>query len=205
MTLTTQPRRRRDGAQRRNEILDAALHCFGRKGIWRVGIEEIRRAAGASPSSVYNLFADIDEIILALLIRVFERLFAHINDRVTRTRSAKRAVLALVEAHIDWIAENPEQGRFMYQAMAIDGCSLSDAARHRLAEAKASALAPTFAHVQKFTERGKIPPWPAALLDVVLLGPAHEGLRRWLAGAEDLHPVQLRETLPALAWRSIDG
>ena len=91
----------------------------------------------------------------------------------------------------------------MYQAMTLEGRGLPSDARARLVRAKATALAPTLAHLTTFIERGEIPAWSPTLLDVVLLGAAHEALRRWLAGAADLDPVLLKKTLPALAWRSI--
>lgn len=195
--------RRKDGAQRREQLLDAALRCFERDGVLGVGIEAIRREAGASPSSVYNLFANLEELMLELLVRVFDRLFAHIAERVCRTRSAERAVRALVEAHIDWIGEHPVEGRFMYQAMTLERRGLRGEARERLLAAKSAALSPTLAHLKTFVARGEIPAWSPALLDVVLLGASHEALRRWLAGAADLDPATLRKVLPGLAWRSI--
>jgi AcrR family transcriptional regulator len=198
-----EPRRRADGAQRRNQLLDAALACFERGGVLGVGIEDIRREAGASPSSVYNLFANLEEIVLALLVRIFDDLFAHLAVRVCRTRSAERAVRTLVEAHIEWIAAHAVEGRFMYQAMTLEGRGLPRDARDRLVRAKSTALAPVLAHLTTFIERGEIPAWSPTLLDVVLLGAAHEALRRWLAGAEELDPVVLKKTLPALAWRSL--
>lgn len=197
------PRRRRDGERRRDELLDAAQRCFARRGVLGVGIEDIRREAGASPSSVYNLFADIDAIMLALLVRVFDALFAHIVARVCRTRTAEGAVRALVDAHVEWIAEHPVEGRFMYQAMTLEGAGLREDDRERLVAAKAAALRPILAHVQRFIARGELPAWPPALLDVVVLGVAHEALRRWLAGATDIDPAKLRKLLPTLAWKSI--
>lgn len=203
--MPLQPRRRTDGQRRRDEILDAALRCFSQNGLLSVGIEDIRREAQASPSSVYNLFADLDAIRLALLIRVFDALLAHIADRVCRTRSAQRAVHALVDAHIEWIAGHPQQGRFMYQAMTLEGGGLSPAALQQLVAAKALALQPIVDHLQRFILRGELPAWSPALLDVVLLGAAHEALRRFLAGAIEFDPAALRRLLPKLAWHSLSA
>jgi len=179
------------------------MRCFEREGVFGVGIEDVRREAGASPSSVYNLFANIEEIMLSLLVRIFAELFAHIARRVCSTRTAEGAVRALVDAHLEWISEHPEEGRFMYQAVMLEQRGLGREARERLVAAKSAALAPTVVHVGKFVERGEIPAWSPTLLDVVLLGPAHEALRRWLAGAEELQPAELRKLLPRIAWRAV--
>lgn len=196
-------RRRKDGARRSDELLDAALRCFERDGVLGVGIEDIRREAGASPSSVYNLFANIGDIMLALLVRIFDELFAHIAACVSRTRSARGAVRALVDAHLQWVLEHPREGRFMYQAMTLEVGGLQPAARELLQASKQRGLQPIAEHFQPFVVRGEIPNWPLGLLDVVLLGPAHESLRRVLAGAVELDPAMLRKQLPELAWRSI--
>lgn len=196
-------KRRRDGERRRDEILDAALRCFERDGVLGAGIEAIRREAGASPSSVYHLFADLEDIMLALLTRVFERLFQHLATRVQRTRTAEGAVRALVDAHLEWIAAHPAEGHFMYQAMSLERGGLRGEARQQLVAAKGRALEPIVAHFERFIARGELPKWSPTMLDVVLLGVAHEALRRWLAGAVELSPERLRRTLPTLAWKSL--
>lgn len=196
-------KRRSDGERRREAILDAALRCFERDGLLGAQIEAVRREAGASPSSVYNLFANLEEIMLALLVRVFEELFAHLAERLRRTRTAQGAVRALVDGHIEWIAAHAAEGRFMYQAMTLEGGGLRGEARAALLAAKGRALQPIVAHLARFMERGELPKWSPAMFDVVVLGVAHEALRRWLAGATELSPARLRKTLPALAWKSL--
>lgn len=191
---------RRDGLKRRDALLDAALRCFVERGVLGTGIEEIRRAAGASPSSVYHLFDDgLPGITLALLTRTFERLFAHLAARVTQTSSAEAAVLALVDGHLEWILRHRDEGRFMYQAMALElGADATDTLQAR----KAELLTPVVLHLHRFITEGALPPWPPLMFDVVLLGPSHEACRRFLAGAP-LDPEWMRATLPGLAWQSV--
>jgi AcrR family transcriptional regulator len=190
---------RRDGMKRRDALLDAALRCFVKRGVLGTGIEEIRRAAGASPSSVYHLFDGLPDLTLALLTRTFERLFAHLAARVTPTTTAEEAVLALVDGHLEWILGHPDEGRFMYQATALE---FEAKAAEALQARKAELLAPVVLHMGRFIAEGKLPPWPPLLFDVVLLGPSHEACRRFLAGAP-LDPEWMRATLPGLAWQSV--
>lgn len=163
------------------------------------GIEDVRRAAGASPSSVYHLFGGLEDVVLALLVRTFERLFAHLATRVTRTRSAKGAVTAIVEGHLEWVLANRREARFMYQAMSLE---LGSNVVAELQVAKASLLAPVVNHCQRFVHDGSLPTWSPLQLDVVLLGPTHEACRRFLAGA-DLEESWMCATLPRLAWKAI--
>jgi AcrR family transcriptional regulator len=190
---------RRDGARRREAILDAALRCFAERGVLATGVEDVRRAAGASPSSMYHFFDGLSGLTQALLARTFDRLFAHVASRVVPTGDAEGAVVALVDGHLEWVFAHRDEGRFLYQATALE---FDPAAVAALQARKAAALAPVVAHLGRFLEEGSLPRWPVIALDVVLLGPSHEACRRWLAGAP-LDPAWLRATLPGLAWRSV--
>lgn len=190
---------RSDGRARRDALLDAALRCFERRGLLATGIEQIRKEAGASPSSVYHLFADREALIVALLLRTFARLFAALAAEVVASRSARAAVLSLVRGHVAWVLAHPSEARFMYQATALE---YSAAAGKELRLEKAKLVAPVVAEFARHIASGALPAWSPTELDVVLLGQSHEACRRYLAGAE-LDPAWLRETLPALAYRSV--
>jgi AcrR family transcriptional regulator len=196
---TTQPCRR-DGLARRDALLDAALACFAERGILATGIEQIRSRAGASPSSVYHLFGGgLPALVVALLVRTFARLFAHLAARVTVTSEARAAVCALVDGHLEWVLGHRKEARFMYQAMALE---LGGDRDGTLAAAKAQQLAPVVAHLQAFIAAGALPPWSPLVFDLVLLGPSHEACRRYLAGAA-IEAAWMRAALPALAWQCV--
>lgn len=197
------PRRRKDGERRRDALLDAAMRCFERLGVRGAGIEDIRREAGASPSSVYHQFSDVDDIILALLLKTFAALFGHLELRVRGMPTAEEAVRALVDGHIEWVAAHPREARFMYQAMTLEAGTRRPEVSEQLMREKTRLLEPLLGHLFPFIRNGSLPSWPPTLFDVVLLGSAHEALRRWLAGSPELDPVMLRKTLPELAWKSI--
>ena len=172
--------RRRDGLRRRDEILDAALACFARRGLLGTRIEDIRRAAGASPSSVYNLFDGLPSLTIVLLARTFERLFANVTSRVLAEHRPEAAVRALVDGHLQWVLGQEDEARFMYQAMALE---LARTEREELAELKARLAVPVMEHLASLAVKGAWPPWPASTLEFIVLGPAHEACRRYLAGA----------------------
>ncbi|MCC6620019.1 MAG: TetR/AcrR family transcriptional regulator [Deltaproteobacteria bacterium] len=190
---------RRDGQERRDALLDAALRCFSRSGVLGTGIEAIRKEAGASPSSVYHQFSDVRALTLALLVRTCERLFAAIAQGVAAEDGAEALVRRLVGAHVDWVLGHPEEARFMYQALALE---LSPEAAATLQARKAELLAPIIVRFVPYIEEGTLPAWPPLVFDVVLVGPAHEACRRWLAGAA-LDPAWMRAELPRLAWRAV--
>lgn len=193
--------RRRDGMRRRDELLDAALTCFSERGLLGTRIEDVRRAAGASPSSVYNLFDGLPSLTVALLARTFERLFVYVTSRARAEDRPDAAIRALVDGHLEWVLGHEDEARFMYGAMALE---LAQGEREELAELKAKLAAPVMGHLASLAGEGTLPGWPASTLEFIVLGPAHEACRRCLAGT----PVDLaglRGLLPDVAWKSVSA
>lgn len=179
--------------------MDAALRCFSTKGMLHTGIEAIRLEADANPSSVYHLFGDLDGIVAALLARTFERLADQLRAQIAPTTTAELAVKALVRAQVDWALAHPDEGRFLYQALALE---MAPPLRDRVFAHKAIALAPVIAHMQRFVDTAALPPWDPIALEVAMLGATHEACRRKLFGAP-LSVSFLREALPMMAWASV--
>lgn len=189
---------RQNGVARRETLLDAALECFERRGLLRTGIEDVRKAARASPSSVYHLFPDFPALIAALLERTFTRLISHITARVLANKTPRTAVRALVEAHLMWVFEHESEARFMYQAVALE---LDGHHRTALLATKLRLKAELMTHLRKLGVFSGTS-WPEAMADVVLLGPAHQACRAYLAAPDNTARAWMQATLPELAWRS---
>ncbi|WP_437733550.1 TetR/AcrR family transcriptional regulator [Sorangium sp. So ce1335] len=190
---------RQSGVARREALLDAALRCFEQRGLLRTGIEDVRKEAGASPSSVYHLFEDFPALVAALLERTFARLSGYMTARVLAARTARSAVRALVEAHLTWVFDHEAEARFMYQALALE---LDGHHRAALREAKARLKAEM---VARLSELGV---FAGALssevtLDVVLLGPAHQACRAYFSAPGAVDPAWMKATLPDLACRAL--
>lgn len=191
--------RRVDGLRRREQLLDAALECFATQGLLQTGIEDVRRAAGASPSSVYHLFDGMAGLVAELLIRTFERLVAHLDEALDEATTAEEAIVSVVRAHLEWVSSHPIESRFMYQAMTLE---LAGDAQEEVLAAKAEAQRPIFARLERFVQAGDLPDWQFDVLESVVLGPSHEACRRFLAG----HGPELSslcDLLPGLAWKAV--
>jgi AcrR family transcriptional regulator len=191
---------RKDGDARREAILDAALTCFMKRGVFATGIEDIRAEAKASPSSVYHLFSGGQaDVTAALLERIFDRLFAELAVKTAGAPSAQVLVERLVRAHLDWVFDHEREARVMYETV---GLRLPAALQARVVKRKREAMRPLLAEVEPFIRSRALPKWEPEVFDVVLLGASHEACRRWLLGAE-FSPAWLRKNLPALAWSSL--
>ncbi|WP_437589769.1 TetR/AcrR family transcriptional regulator [Sorangium sp. So ce1000] len=186
---------RQSGVARREALLDAALRCFEQRGLLRTGIEDVRKEAGASPSSVYHLFEDFPALVVALLERTFERLLGYVTARVLAARTARSAVRTLVDAHVAWVFDNEAEARFMYQAVALE---LDGHHRAALLDKKARLKAEVIAHLSALgvsSGAGSA----EVMVDVVLLGPAHQACRMYLSAPGAVDPAWMKATLPELA------
>lgn len=187
---------RSDGAARREALLDAALTCFQERGLVRTGIEDIRKAAGASPSSVYHLFEGLPQLIAALLERTFVRRYGAITAKVRKTKTARAAVFTLVKAHLAWVFAYPVEARFMYGALALD---LDGSYREGLRVTKEQLKTDLVVHL---TRLGVVKESTRAegVIDVILLGTTHQACRAWLSAPQAIDTKWMQRVLPELAW-----
>jgi AcrR family transcriptional regulator len=94
-------------ADRKQEILDAALRGFADKGLAGTTVEEVRRRSGASVGSIYHHFGDKEGIAAALYVAALgdyqEGLLAVL---AAADDDPQRTVEALVRHHLRWVAED---------------------------------------------------------------------------------------------------
>ncbi len=118
------PPRRRDEARAlfRNAVLDAAEAVFAERGFHGARIQDIAERARIAVGTVYNHFADKDEVLSALLDERTEGLLAHVRAggadipaaRSFRARLEARVagMLSYVEQHRAFFAIANEHGLF---------------------------------------------------------------------------------------------
>ena len=105
--METPPRRRLSAAERRSELLDAAVDVFARDGYHRASLEDIAGAAGVSKALIYEHFSSKrelhDELVLAHAGEIFRRLQASAGPEglppQERLRRGIDAFLGFVEDH----------------------------------------------------------------------------------------------------------
>jgi AcrR family transcriptional regulator len=69
-----QVRRRVPAAERREELISAAVHEFARSGLHGTAVERIARRVGVAQPYVFSLFPSKRELFLAAIERSFERI-----------------------------------------------------------------------------------------------------------------------------------
>ncbi|MUM19764.1 TetR/AcrR family transcriptional regulator [Mycobacterium sp. CBMA271] len=84
-------------ADRRNELLDAALECFMRDGYHAVGVHEIVEKLGVSHGTFYNYYQNKRDLLDALIVREVSSLEPALPRSVARIESFQGVESALVQ------------------------------------------------------------------------------------------------------------
>jgi AcrR family transcriptional regulator len=177
---------------RREAILEAALDSFGASG--EVAIEEVRRRSGASVGSIYHHFGGKDGIAAALYVEILRGYQAGVVRALGKADSAEQGVTGLVRHHLRWVERNPERARFL-----LGGGALREAAGEELRELNRDLSAALDGWVERQKE---IRALPREVFYAVVIGPAQEASRLWLAGRVG-SLRKLEDELAESAWRAV--
>lgn len=191
--------RRASTDARRREILDAALACFLRDGITATGVDDIRRESGASIGSIYHHFGGKDGIVAALAADALGDYQRGFVTTLHGARSARTGVQSAVRYHLDWVERHPDLARFLF-AGDRDRSAAAHIAVRALNRAFFKDVATWF---EEHAEAGDVRRLPLDLLSAVLIGPAQEFSRSWLARRSRSSMDAARQTLPAAAWAAV--
>jgi AcrR family transcriptional regulator len=103
--MATAPTRRHTAAERREEILEAAMTEFATGGLHGASTDAIARAAGISQPYLFRLFGTKKELFLAVLDRGFARTLEAFQLGVGRASGAGENVFKTMgEAYVELLA-----------------------------------------------------------------------------------------------------
>ncbi len=84
--------------ERKQQIMDAAEKVFTQKGLDQARMDDIAEGTGLSKGTLYLYFKSKDELILALLERLFQHTFEQLEARTSAELSATEAVWRFTES-----------------------------------------------------------------------------------------------------------
>ena len=113
------PRRRLSAADRRAQILQAALTLFAYRDVSTVAVEEVAAEAGVSPALVHHYFGTRDDLVHAALEAAAEEIAAKLEDLAPGTPA--EVLAAGLETYLDFISEQPAAWSALLRAGATGG------------------------------------------------------------------------------------
>lgn len=183
-----------------DRLLTAALEVYASSGQQGFTVNAVTEASGVSLGSLYHHFGSFDGLAAALYTRCMQELFDELTAAVTRTRTARTGVRALVRAYLRFTEERPDAALFIH-ASAYSGYLVAHADRIRAA--KAVMLGGIVDWMRPRIEAGEILPIPEPLVEALVIGPVAETARRWLSSTYDIDLAQAARILPDRIWRSL--
>jgi TetR/AcrR family transcriptional regulator, fatty acid metabolism regulator protein len=99
---------------RREQIAEAALSLVADRGLSRLSIAAVARRVGLVPSGIYRHFKSKDEILLAILDRVEQRLLENVRAAEEETPDPLQRLRSLLMRHIRFIREGRALPRIIF-------------------------------------------------------------------------------------------
>jgi AcrR family transcriptional regulator len=190
------------GLETMERVLDAALDCFVRTGVYATRIEDLAERAQVSVGSLYHHFGGRERVAFLLYRRCMESLLGTISAAVLlRRKTARDGVRALVRSYLTWVAGNREAARYIHAAASQ--AELLESWKGEMAQWKGALVSPFVQWFQGHIDAGRIVALPPALMEVVVVGPPAEFARRWLSGVPGLQMEAALKSLPDAVWRSV--
>jgi AcrR family transcriptional regulator len=97
----------------RQLILDASRTIVETNGISGLSAREIARVIGYSPGTLYNIFENLDDILLTLQVQLLGRIADHLKD-VPLGTNGETNVDALTHAYIEFALENKRMWNLLF-------------------------------------------------------------------------------------------
>ena len=188
------------GTETADRLLSTALDVFAMSGQDGFTVHAVTSASGISLGSLYHHFGSFDGLAAALYSKCMSQLFDALIAALTRTRTARTGIRALVATYLRFTQENPAAARFIH-ASAYAGYVSAHASQ--INAAKAPQLEAVAGWLRPHIASGELVDLPEPLIEVLLIGPVAETARRWLSGMPGLDIGQAARVLPERVWQSL--
>lgn len=187
-------------AQLKRRILKGALACFNDNGIEPTTIEMILARCEASVGNLYHHFGSKEGLVSALFFCALEDQASLVDSELAQAHTLQQGVRALVYSYVDWVTDQPELARFMFQARSAVSKGPQARELQQRNRDRYKALMAWFAQPDRV---GGLKPLPPELLFSLIMGAAENYSRAWLAGRVKTTPSQYRELLADAVWASV--
>ena len=133
--------------QLRELILDAAQAIIVANGLAGLSAREIARRIGYSPGTIYNMFENLDDVVLHVEARVLDALDQRIEEAM-RVDATEDKVVALAESYLAFTSERPKLWNLLFEHYMPSGADTPPWYQQKLEMLMSrveTAMAPLFA------------------------------------------------------------
>jgi AcrR family transcriptional regulator len=108
---------------RRREIMESCYQVIARKGLEGATLKQIGKEMGVSPSLLMHYFASKEEMILALVDYMVERMDRTYHQAIKQTKSAKERLALYIDKNFDFEIPQSVEDKVFYGSFYL---ALSD-------------------------------------------------------------------------------
>jgi len=98
----------------RELIIDASTEIIEAHGLLGLSAREVARRIGYSPGTIYNVFENLDDLILTIEGRLLDRL-SQVLDDLPSEPGGKQAVHRLARAYLEFTQQNPKLWNLLFE------------------------------------------------------------------------------------------
>lgn len=188
-------------AQRKQQVVAAALKCFTDKGVEKTTVADICRESGCSVGSLYHHFGNKEGLAGELFIHAIGLLNQDLLDRLRRVRTVASGVRMVVTQYSDWVTAYPDYARFLHSGEV----EFTPAARKRLREMYRTHINSVFEWFHPYVMAGQMRALPPETYVPLISGPIRDYTRQWLSGRVQKEPAAVKGVFAEAAWNAVKG
>ncbi len=184
-------------AQRRAQLLDAALRVFGEQGFHLASMNDIADAAGVTKPVLYQHFSSKRDLYLEVLRDVGDRLRAEVAKGVAAASTPREQVEMGISAYFRWVGESPLSFAVLF---------VGDTRRDPDFIAEAQRVESDIAdYIAELIVVEGLDVEHRRLLAYGVVGLAETTCRHWLTNDLELSADRLADGVAQLAWAGLRG
>lgn len=94
--------------ERRNEILQASVRVFVKKGFFKTQMEDVAKESGVAKGTLYLYFRSKEELFASLFEDIFEQGFSNIETIKNMQVEAKEKLMMFIKSQLEFCEKNIE-------------------------------------------------------------------------------------------------
>ncbi len=106
-------RKERERRQHRNEIIEAAVHLFARKGFNETKLEDVAALAEFGKGTIYNYFENKDDLLLSSIKYVIEDAQEYLQNQLHDVTDVIERLRLIVTTQFDYYDQHEDYMRLM--------------------------------------------------------------------------------------------
>jgi AcrR family transcriptional regulator len=105
-----------DSAATRLQLLQAAIKCFGDRGLSRTTLRDVSTAAGLTPGTLYHHYSTKEALYIAAYAWTVEEIYAELEHAIRHQSGVRARMVAVLRHQLVLAKERPELMDFVLRA-----------------------------------------------------------------------------------------